>query len=358
MQSGVISRLGFAILPAVVGVLVLAYGLQGAIAATQPGNPDGSAASLRGALVPISIGVVLLLTALAVAKRTRSGLLLGQVVAVAMALAGVAFFVLEIEYLTEGGMSAAFAGPFMVMAVLWSIVWAIYAWRITRARSRFAPDWQPGDRGLGIVLSVLVLLAGGVWLALGNVEAQAAVDFDAAYAEAQAYIAGTTFEVAVVDFALDESTGGDPAPVVEGLVLELTLRSPQSYALMSVPRLCLVDRATADFPAYKEDILCWGTPGTPLDLESDFADLRVLAGDTTVRLELERGTSPCAFRSGTWSAELRLAPDTLTADTDELSPWPQSFTIDAAFDVPADATGALPSPAIGEPREDCLGISP
>jgi hypothetical protein len=358
MQSGVISRLGFAILPAVVGVLVLAYGLQGAIAATQPGNPEGSAASLRGALVPISIGVVLLLTALAVANRTRSGLLLGQVLAVAMALAGIAFFGIEIEYLAQGGMSAAFAGPFMAMAVLWSIVWAIYAWRITRARPRFAPDWQPGDRGLGIVLSVFVLVASGVWLALGNVEAQAAVDFEAAYAEAEAYVAGTTLEVAVVDFALDESTGGDPAPVVEGLVLELTLRTPQSYALIAAPRLCLVDRATSEFPAYKEDILCWGTPGTPLDLESDFADLRLLAGDTAVRVELDRGASPCAFRSGTWSAELRLAPDTLTVETDELSPWPQSFVIDDTFDVPADVTGAMPSPPIGEPREDCLGISP
>ena len=284
--------------------------------------------------------------------------MLAQAVAAAMALAGVAFFVIELPYLAQGGMSAAFAGPFMAAAVLWTVVWAIYGWRIRRARSTFAPGWQSGDRGLAAVLAVLVIATGGAWLALGNVEAQAAADFDAAYAEAQAYIAGTSLEVEVVEFALEAATAGEPAPVVDRLVLELTLQSPQSYALIDAPRLCLVDQATAEFPAYKEDFLCWGTPGSALVLDRDFADGRLLAGEKTVRLELDRGASPCAFRSGTWTAQLRLAPDTITVETDELSPWPQSFTIAAAFDVPADASGAMPSPAVAKPREDCLGISP
>jgi len=313
---------------------------------------------LRSALIPIAIGIALLLAAVAIAKASRAGLVLGQAVAVLMALAGIAFVVIELPYLAQGGMSAAFAGPFMAAAVIWSAGWAVYGWRISKARSGFAPAWQPPDRRLGILLAVLVLAAGGGWLGLGSAEQQAAVDFDAAYEAAERYINGTGLAVAVVDVELDEATSSDPAPVVERLVLDLTLGAARAYPLIDAPRLCLVDRATAEDPIYKQSIICWGTDGSALVLDADFADLGVQEGDRTIRITLDRGLSPCAFRAGTWSAALTLAPRTLTVETDDLSPWPQSFTIDATFDVPADATGALPSPAVGEPREDCLGVSP
>lgn len=349
--------MGFALLPALAGALVLAFGAQGAGAALTPGNPDALASGLRSATLPIAMGLGLLLAAFAIARRSRLGLLLGRTVAVLMALAGIAFFAAEIQYLSQGGMSAAFAGPFMVLAAIWTALWLVYGWRIVKARHAFSPAWQPTDQRLGFVLAALILLTGGAWFGLGDAETQASVDFDAAYARAEALIGATSIELEVLDATVTPASGGEPAPVVERLVLELTVRSPEAYPLIELPSLCLVERATAEDPGYKQGVICWGTQGAPLTLERGFPDLALVAGATTVHLELERGSSPCDFRSGTWTAAVTIAPRTLTEVTDDVSPWPQSFTLDVPFDVRGPA-GAAASPGALGPREDCLGVSP
>ena len=100
--------------PALVGALLLLVAVQ--TTATGLGeNGESAVQAFRSGLVPAAVGVALLLSSLAIARRSRAGYLLGISVAALMVLGGIAVIAVEIEYLGRGGMGAAFAGGFIVV---------------------------------------------------------------------------------------------------------------------------------------------------------------------------------------------------------------------------------------------------
>jgi hypothetical protein len=329
-------------LPGLVALVLLASGFQQVVGGV--GEPGGSApAMVRGGLVPISIGVVLLLVALAVGRRSRAGYLLGLWTAILLVLAGIGVVVIEIPYLDRGGLGAALGAGLVVVALLWLVAWAGYGLSMWRARSSFAATWQPGDRRIAIAMAGIVLAAPAAYVALGAVEGQAQDALAADQARAEALVAGTALAVTVVDVTLEPAVAGGSQAAVEHLTVDLELRSTEGYSLAAAPTLCLADLLTAQDPGYKPDTFCWGSPGPAVSLDAALADLAVPTGARTIRVELARGASRCAFPPGRWRADLTLAPRVGTAAGGEA---PGTFAISAEVKIPTDV--APPSAAEGQ----------
>jgi drug/metabolite transporter superfamily protein YnfA len=344
-------------LPTLIGALLIFIAVQ----TTRTGLGDYGESAIQAfhaGLIPAAVGVALLLAALAIARRSRAGYLLGLAVATLMAAAGGLLIVLEIPFMQAGGEGAAFGGGFIVVAVIWSILWAGYGLSVWRARSTFATGWQPNDRRFGIVLAALVLFTTGAEVALGVVDSSSAANRAVDEARAQQLVNGTSIAVRVVEVALEPgsaTTGGSQA--VARLTLDVTVQAVEPYQLEVAPGLCLTDLATYEDPAFKPDVYCWGTPSPADVVRGAFADLSVPADARTVRLVLERGTSQCAFPPGAWSAELELAPR-LSDTGGGIGPAPAIYTRAASFQV--DGESAAPASGADPAGSACLAstVSP
>lgn len=318
-------------MPALVGALLLFIAVQ--TTRSGLGDDGGSAVqAYRAGLLPAAIGVALLLSSLAIARRSRAGYLLGLAVAVLMVVAGLALIAIELPYLGDSDLSGAFATGFIVVAVVWGLLWAAYGVAFRRARASFASTVDPGDRRLAVVLAALAVFATVSYTTLGVVAANDASVAAVDEARAQELVNGTSVEVDVVDVATDAASSTVPgSPAVARLTLDLRIRSATPYLLATAPTLCLVETATYRDPAYKPDGYCWGSPSPSDALRRAFSDVTV-PGLRTVRLELERGSSPCAFAAGGWTAELRLAPQ-LNDPGGGIGPAPAIYSITTVFSV-------------------------
>jgi hypothetical protein len=107
-------------------------------------------------------GILLLTTVVAVRMRTRSGYLLGWFMVVVGSLAAAALLVLEAGYVQAGGMSAAFAGGFIIVAALALLMTLGFGFGLWLNRATFSTVWQPAD----VVAGGLVLAAIVVFVAL------------------------------------------------------------------------------------------------------------------------------------------------------------------------------------------------
>jgi hypothetical protein len=306
-------------LPALIGAVLIFIAVQST--RTALGDYGESAlTAVRGGLLPAAIGAGLLLAALAIARRTRLGYLLGYVVAAGMIAAGLALIAIELPYLASGGLTGTIAAALVVVALVWGLVWAGYAASFRRARATFAHTLEAGDRRFGIVLAGLGIATAATYLSLGVIVDQTGAGIAAGQQEASARVADTSVDISVVDVAFDPApSDGSQAPVAR-LTLELDVHAAQAYTLLEPPRLCLTDAATFADPAFKPDTYCWGTQGESIALTDAFGDLTMPAAARTVRLELQRGDSLCAFTAGAWNADLRIEP--LVGDSGQAGAYP------------------------------------
>jgi hypothetical protein len=169
------------VLPALVGCLLILFGITTVAPGLQPGEPGplgepgGPAltAVLRIAVIPFAIGIVLLLASATAVRRTRLGYVLGLTIGLLMAVAGLAGIAVEIPYLQQGGESAALGGGIVIAAIAWAIVWGLYAWRFSKSKPDFAPALTPADRRLAVIVVVVVLLAAATFVGLDVLQANA-----------------------------------------------------------------------------------------------------------------------------------------------------------------------------------------
>lgn len=336
--------------PALIGAILVFIAVQ----ATRTGlGDDGQSAiqAVRGGLLPAAVGVALLLAAVAIARRSRAGYLLGIVVAVSMVLSGAWLIMLEIPFLAAGGISGSFGVIGVVVAVTWAFLWAGYGLAVRRARGRFAPAWQADDRRFGIVLGALAIFTTGAYVGLMAVDSTAGTNRAIDEARAQELVNGTAFEVRVADVTVEpgSATTGGPRAVAT-LTLDITIQAAEAYELVVAPGLCLTDLATYADPAFKPDVFCWGTPSPAGILGTAFSDLSIPSSERTVQLVLERGSSPCAFAPGAWSAQLLLAPR--LTNSGAIGPAPAIYARTATFEVEDES--APPSSAGTSQGSACL----
>ena len=339
--------------PGLVGLLFLVFGLQSLASGLQSGDGDELAEHLRTSAIPNAIGIVLLLAAVAMWRRTRLGLQLGLAIGTLGVLTGLGVIVLEIPFLQGGGEGAAFGSAFVVVAVAWSLAWLLYTWRLSKSGSGFAPAWVPADRRLAVAVSLVVLVGAGAFVGIGALEANASAGAIRDDAQARAVVEATGFRVLALDADVTPASGGKPA-VVDHLSLQIELESRQAYALAVSPSLCLTSLAMHQDPAYKQGMLCWGVPGPEDSLRFSLAST-VPQDTTTLTVDLRGAGSPCPFSPGTWNAELTLAPS-LDTGAGGVGPAPGLYSIDTTFVV---GDSAAPPPS-GSPdaSEGCLGVSP
>jgi hypothetical protein len=341
--------------PFIVGLGFLLFGLTSVATGLRSENDAGPADALRTSAIPTAIGIVLLLVSIAIGRRTRLGYLLGIGIGLLMVVAGLAAIVLEIPYLQAGGESAAFGGGFVVVAAAWSLVWLLYAWRLRKEQSAFAPTLVSADRRLAAIVAAVVIVAAGAYVGLGALQAGAVGNAIENEARARALVDGTEFEVRVVNAEITPASGGSPA-VVDGLTIEIQVRSQQEYTLATAPTLCLTSLAMHEDPAYKSGPLCWGLPSPDESLRSAFARLAVPQDATTVLLELRGAGSPCPMSPGVWNAELAITP-VLGSGGDAGGPLPGQYSIDATFQVGDDSAAPAQSGST-DASSGCLGGSP
>lgn len=321
--------------PALIGALLLFIAVQ-STATNLRDYGESTIQAFRTGLLPAAIGAALLLAALAIARRSRVGYLLGFAVAALMVLAGLALIALELPFLGQSGISGAVAIPVMVVAVVWCLLWVGYGRSFHRSRASFASATDAGDRRLAIVLAALAVFSTGAYLALSAIDSSAAASQAIDQAQAAALVADTSLTVDVVDVRVGTvRTGAGASQPVEHLTLEVTLWSVTRYRLVAAPRLCLTDLATYQDPAFKPDVYCWGEPDPDSALLAAFADVTVAPDRRRVRLELDRGASPCPFEAGGWNAALSLAPQLGATPGGGVGPAPELFTITTVFEVSA-----------------------
>jgi hypothetical protein len=335
--------------PAAIGLLLLYVGLT-SMAHDLQYYSETPIADVRGALLPIAIGVALLLAALALWRRSRAGYLLGLGSAGLLILAGLALVAIEIQYIAQGRSGSQYGWVFIVAAGIWIGLWALYARSLRRARASFEPSWKPGDRRFAIVLVALIVFSTAAHVGLGIAETEAAKGGVANHDRAEKLAQGTSLEVDANDVTVDGAGSTSANPAVQTMTLELSVHSLATYELAAVPTLCLTDLATALDPTYKPDTYCWGLAGRAITLDAGYPRLIVDDGTVTFRLDVSRGDSLCAFGSGMWNAELRVAPRVVK--TDGSTPAIESFSVSRPFQVVANGQ-SLPGDPSG-PTVDCI----
>ena len=314
-------------LPALTGLVLLYIATQDLAGRLQePGTTLVDA--VHASMPPIGGAVLLLLSAIAIGRQSRSGYLLGIAVAIAMVVGGGALIVFSLPYLADGGLGAAISAGVMTVAGVWIVVWLGYGFLVRRARSAFAATWQPVDLRLGIVMGGLTAFAAVAYLGLGFVLTDAATANGAAAADAEALVAGTTIEARVIDATFEPAASGAAGPALSALSLELTFTSGRAYDLAVAPSVCLTDAATANDPAFKPDTFCWGTGGPALAVPDGFQDLAMPASPRRIRLDLTGAPSRCAFGAGSWVAQVQITPRV----GDAASP-PQGLPLSTTFIV-------------------------
>jgi len=327
-------------LPALTGLLVLLTAVFGIPAAGQDSGPR-LVGVVHAWLPPLAFAVGLLLISLAISRGTRLGYGLGLGLAVVMVLGGLAVVALEVPYLAQGGLGAALGAGVVILASAWILAWAIHGISMHRARATFAAGWQADDRRFGIVLGSLAAFAAAAYVSLGFVTSDQAAAAETGRTDAAALVAGTTIEGRVINVSYGPAPDGASASVVEKLTLELTFAGAPGYLLAKVPTVCLTDAATARDPAFKPDVYCWGGGGSAFALSDAFRDLTMPAASRTVRLELERGASLCAFGAGAWDAQVQIAPqvaDALPGADPEVSTRTAAFVLASSEAPPPSGT--------------------
>jgi hypothetical protein len=327
-------------LPGLTGLVLLYFGTRQVASGLRDGG-FGAVADVRGGLIPIAIAVALILVSLAVSRRSLSGYMLGIATAILMILAGVGLIIVEIPYINEGGLGAAFGGGFVVAAAIWIAVWLGYGLSMRRARASFAAASQPGDRRFAIVIGSLAVFTAAAYLALGFVESDEAVAGEAARTNAVALVAATSIEARVIEVTFQSV--GDSAPEVSQMTLELSFMATPAYQLAAIPTVCLTDSATARDPAFKPDVYCWGTAGPALVLADGFRDLTMPSSVRHVQLELARGDSLCAFGPGAWEAQVQIAPlvgDGDTGTAPEVYVHTTTFVVESSLPPPPSGATA------------------
>jgi len=327
-------------LPALTGLVLIFVAFQSIRVVAQEPSP-ALLDAVHGWLLPLVLAVALLLATLAISRRTRSGYLLGVGLAAVMVLGGLVLIVTEIPYLAGGGLGAALGAGVVILASAWILAWAVYGISMRRARATFAAGWQPDDRRFGIVLGSLAVFAAAAYVSLGFVLSDQAAAVETGRIDAAALVAGTTFEARVITVSYGPAPDGASASVVEKLTLQLTFLSASAYRLARVPTACLTDAATSRDSAFKPDVFCWGGGGSAIVLSDGFRDLTMPASSRTVRLELERGASLCAFGAGAWDAQVQIAPlvaDALPGVDPEVSTRTASFVLASSEAPPPSGT--------------------
>lgn len=339
------------VFPAFVGLLLVHVTIN-ATASGLRNYSENVPGVVRGALVPITIGVALLLAALAISRRSRAGYLLGLTTAALMMLGGVALIVLEIPYMWRGGSGASYGAIFLVGGASWIALWAVYGRAIRRARPSFAPTWQAGDRRFAIVLAGLVAFTTAAHIGLGAVESAAAEAGAANRDQAEKLVQGTSLVVDSSEVTAESAGFSGASTAVQHMHLEISLQSLATYELAQVPTLCLTDLATARDPTYKPDTYCWGLAGRALTLDAAYPRLIVDHGTVTFELDVDRADSLCRFGPGRWNAELRLAPRLATADG---SGNVEAFSVSTSFNVQVNGQPLPSDPS--QPTTDCIASS-
>lgn len=338
-----------AAVPALFGLFMLYVGIN-ALAHDLRYYSENPIGAVRGSIVPITIGVALLLVALAISRRARVGYLLGLATAALMVLGGVWVIAIEIGYISSGANAAQWAPVALVGAGGWMALWALYARSIRRARASFTPAWLPLDRRFAIVLTGLIAFSAAAHLGLGVVETSIAHAGVASRAQAEKLTQGTSLAVDANDVIIDPSGATGTNPPVQRMTLEITVRSLATYELATVPTLCLTDLATANNATYKPDAYCWGVGGLPITLDAGFSRLIVDDGSVTFKVDVRRADSLCAFGSGRWMAELRLAPRVVPEDGKvAVVEW---FSLFGTFQVLADGQSLPDDPSA--PTAQCI----
>ncbi len=338
-------------LPAVVGFLFLLFGTQSVAAGLQAGDPGAFASEIQVGVLPLAIGIVLLLASVAAARLTRLGYWLGLGVGLLMAAAGLAAIAVEIPFLQQGGLGASIGGGIIIFAVAWTLLWLLYTWPFSKAKSAFAPAWTPADRRLAALIAVVVVVAGATFFGMAALQTNAIANAIENDAQARAAVEATTLEVRAFDFGVTPASATGPA-AVNRLTLELVLYNPKAYVLTGPPTLCLTSYAVFHDPAYKQGLLCWGMPGPEDSLRFSFPALTVRQDTTTINLNLRGAGSPCPMSPGEWNAELTFEPAMANG-----SPGGGLYAIDAPFFVVDDSIPQLPSGAPAA-SDGCLGVSP
>ena len=337
-------------LPAVVGLLFLLFGAQSIASGLQAGDPGAFASEIQVGVLPLAIGIVVLLASVAAARQTRLSYWLGLAVGLLMAVVGLAAIVVEIPYLQRGGFGASIGRGIIIMAVVWTLLLLLYTWRLSKGKADFAPAWTSADKGLAVVVSVVIVVAAATFLGMAALQTNAAANAVENDAQARAAVEATTLDVRVLDAGITPASATGPA-VVNHLTLELVIRNPQAYALTASPTLCLTSHAVFNDPAYKQGMLCWGVPGPEDSLRGSFTGLTVPQDTTTIKLDLRGAGSPCSMSPGGWNAELTFGPAMADGVSSGL------YSIDAPFFVVDDS---IPPPPSGAPAasDGCMGVSP
>jgi hypothetical protein len=330
-------------LPALTGLVILFAAVQSIRVVLDSSGTEPLLDAAHSWLLPIALAVGLLLAALAIARRSRLGYLLGLALSIVMVFIGLGVIAIEIPYLGAGGFGAAIGAGVVVLASGWILAWAIYGISMRRAASSFAAEWQPTDRSFGVVLGSLAAFAAVAWLSLGFVLNDQVAVAESGRTQAAALVAATSTEARVIEATFGPAPDGSGVRVVETLSLELTFVGSQEYRLARVPTVCLTDAATSSDPAFKMDVYCWGGGGPAIVLSDAFGDLVMPGSPRSVRLDLQRGASLCAFGAGSWTALVGIVPLVDGADAgfdSEVSTRLVSFVVTSPGGTPPSGTGA------------------
>lgn len=337
-------------LPAIVGCLFLLFGAQSVASGLQAGDSGTFAAEIQVGVLPLAIGIIILLASVAAARQTRLSYWLGLGVGLLMAVVGLAAIAVEIPYLQQGGFGASIGGGIIIFAVVWTLLWMVYTWRFSKGKADFALAWTSADKGLAVVVSVVIVVAAATFLGMAAVQTNAAANAIENDAQARAAVEATTLDVRVLDAGITPASATGPA-VVNHLTLELVIRNPHAYALTASPTLCLTSHAVFNDPGYKPGMFCWGMPRPEDSLQASFSSLTIPRDTTTITLSLNGAGSPCPMSPGGWNAEMTFGP----AFADGVSGG--LYSIDAPFFVVDDS---IPPPPSGAPAasDGCIGVSP
>ena len=305
--------------------------------------------AISSGLLPSAIGLGLLVTAVGIARGSRLASWAGMVAAVGFIGLAILFIVNVLPDIDKGPFN--FVLPAIVVAGVLGAISAAYAATLWRARRGLAPGWQPQDRPVGIRLGAIAVASVALSVGTNALAINAAHEQATSQADARALATATTLEVLVFDAALAPTPDGT-STVVDRLTLGVNIVSPEAYALVDTPTLCLTDEATFRHEVYKPGIVCWGVPG-PAESLRDALEGGIPGDMASIQLQLRAAGSPCAFEPGLWHAQLSLLPDVGGA-----GPGGERFMIDTTFEVSAaTATTAPAGDSTVEVGADCL-LSP
>ncbi|MEA2675279.1 MAG: hypothetical protein QOI92_2471, partial [Chloroflexota bacterium] len=194
-------------LPAIVGMLLLLIGSQSTLSGLQNGR-DAMLYGIRSGFIPIAIGIVLLLVAWAIARATRVGFLLGMVTAAAFVVGGLGLTLIEASFASSETFRSIFPLSAILLAIGWTVVWVVYGWRLSKARSTFAVTWGRPDWLVVVGVVAIAIGAVGTHFTLNVLDGSAAAADERDQLQADALIAGTTLTVQVKDATITQETVG------------------------------------------------------------------------------------------------------------------------------------------------------